>query len=152
MNHSLKPWNTFGIERFAKTIVRAETEQQLLSAWQTAAAAGEPTLILGEGSNVLFLNDYAGTVILNRIMGIEVSETPEAWRLHVGAGENWHQLVQFTLQHAMPGLENLALTALSWKPGVSNVFQPRNAVLAIATVSSNMNIRTAMPSSRLAYR
>ncbi|STW33520.1 UDP-N-acetylenolpyruvoylglucosamine reductase [Klebsiella pneumoniae] len=24
MNHSLKPWNTFGIERFAKTIVRAE--------------------------------------------------------------------------------------------------------------------------------
>ena len=109
MNHSLKPWNTFGIERFAKTIVRAETEQQLLSAWQTAAAAGEPTLILGEGSNVLFLNDYAGTVILNRIMGIEVSETPEAWRLHVGAGENWHQLVQFTLQHAMPGLENLAL-------------------------------------------
>ena len=109
MNHSLKPWNTFGIERSARTIVRAETEQQLLSAWQTAVAAGEPTLILGEGSNVLFLNDYAGTVILNRIMGIEVSETPEAWCLHVGAGENWHQLVQFTLQHAMPGLENLAL-------------------------------------------
>lgn len=73
----------------------------MLSARQTAAAAGEPTLILGEGSNVLFLNDYAGTVILNRIMGIEVSETPEARRLHVGAGENWHQLVQFTLQHAM---------------------------------------------------
>ncbi|CDL64411.1 UDP-N-acetylenolpyruvoylglucosamine reductase [Klebsiella pneumoniae IS39] len=92
MNHSLKPWNTFGIERFAKTIVRAETEQQLLSAWQTAAAAGEPTLILGEGSNVLFLNDYAGTVILNRIMGIEVSETPEAWRLHVApakTGISW---------------------------------------------------------------
>ncbi len=116
----------------------------MLSAWQTAAAASEPTLILGEGSNVLFLNDYAGTVILNRIMGIEVSETPEACAC-VGAGENWHQLVQFTLQHAMPGLENLALilaaqdlrrsrilaptalsysgfanmlTALSWKPGV----------------------------------
>ena len=179
MNHSLKPWNTFGIERSANTIVRAETEQQLLSAWQTAAAAGEPTLILGEGSNVLFLNDYAGTVILNRIMGIEVSETPEAWRLHVGAGENWHQLVQFTLQHAMPGLENLALipgcagsspiqnigaygvelqgfatmwTALSWKRVVSSVFQRRNAVSATVTVSLNMNTRIATPSSRLAYR
>lgn len=179
MNHSLKPRNTFGIERFAKTIVRAETEQQLLSARQTAAAAGEPTLILGEGSNVLFLNDYAGTVILNRIMGIEVSETPEARRLHVGVpaktGISW-----CSSRYSMRcGLENLALitaaqdlrrsrilaptalsysgfanmlTALSWKPGVSNVFQPRNAVLAIATVSSNMNIRTAMPSSRLAYR
>jgi UDP-N-acetylmuramate dehydrogenase len=57
------------------------------------------TLILGEGSNVLFLKDYAGTVIINRIMGIEVSETPDAWHLHVGAGENWHQLVQFTLNN-----------------------------------------------------
>jgi hypothetical protein len=32
MNHSLKPWNTFGIDRSAKAIVRAETEQQLLDA------------------------------------------------------------------------------------------------------------------------
>lgn len=87
MSHSLKPWNTFGIDRSAKTIVRAETEKQLLDAWQNAAAQRQPTLILGEGSNVLFLKDYAGTVIINRIMGIEVSETPDAWHLHVGAGE-----------------------------------------------------------------
>jgi UDP-N-acetylmuramate dehydrogenase len=118
-------------------------------------------------------------VILNRIMGIEVSETPDAWRLHVGAGENWHQLVQFTLQHAMPGLENLALIpgcagsspiqnigaygvelqrvcqyvdCIELETGVSSVFQRRNAVLAIVTVSLNMNIRIATPSSRLVYR
>ncbi|WP_434637513.1 UDP-N-acetylmuramate dehydrogenase [Klebsiella sp. I138] len=109
MNHSLKPWNTFGIDRTAKAIVRAENEQQLLSAWQKATAEEQPVLILGEGSNVLFLKDYAGTVIINRIMGIEVTETPDAWHLHVGAGENWHQLVQFTLDNEMPGLENLAL-------------------------------------------
>ena len=109
MNHSLKPWNTFGIDRMAKAIVRAENEQQLLSAWQRATAEDQPVLILGEGSNVLFLKDYAGTVIINRIMGIEVTETPDAWHLHVGAGENWHQLVQFTLDNDMPGLENLAL-------------------------------------------
>lgn len=48
-------------------------------------------------------------MIINRIMGIEVSETPDAWHLHVGAGENWHQLVQFALNNGMPGLENLAL-------------------------------------------
>jgi UDP-N-acetylmuramate dehydrogenase len=66
MNHSLKPWNTFGIDRMAKAIVRAETEQQLLSAWQRHCRAISP-LILGEGSNVLFLKDYAGTVIINRL-------------------------------------------------------------------------------------
>jgi UDP-N-acetylmuramate dehydrogenase len=93
-------------------------------------------------------------VIINRIMGIEVSETPDAWHLHVGAGENWHQLVQFTLNNGMPGLENLALipgcagsspiqnigaTALNYRrfayvdcieleTGVSSVFPLRNAV------------------------
>ncbi|WP_447745797.1 UDP-N-acetylmuramate dehydrogenase [Enterobacter asburiae] len=109
MNHSLKPWNTFGIQRNAKQIVRTDTAQQLLDAWQSATENNEPVLILGEGSNVLFLDDFAGTVIVNRIMGIDVEERADSWHLHVGAGENWHHLVQFTLEKGMPGLENLAL-------------------------------------------
>ena len=108
MSHSLKPWNTFGIERSAKAIVRAETEKQLLDAWQNATAERQPTLILGEGSNVLFLKDYSGTVIINRIMGIEVSETSDTWHLHVGAGK-LASAGQFALNNGMPGLENLAL-------------------------------------------
>ena len=109
MNHSLKPWNTFGIQRNANQIVRADTAQQLLDAWQSATENNEPVLILGEGSNVLFLDDFAGTVIINRIMGIDVEEHADSWHLHVGAGENWHHLVQFTLEKEIPGLENLAL-------------------------------------------
>lgn len=109
MNHSLKPWNTFGIAHQAAHIVRAENAQQLLSAWQEAVKNQHPVLLLGAGSNVLFLEDFAGTVIVNRIMGIDVVEQPEAWHLHVGAGENWHQFVQYTLDNGMPGLENLAL-------------------------------------------
>lgn len=109
MNHSLKPWNTFGIERDAALIVRAENEQQLFNAWKDAVKNQQPVLILGEGSNVLFLEDFAGTVIVNRIMGIHIEEQVDAWLLHVGAGENWHKLVQFTLEQGMPGLENLAL-------------------------------------------
>ena len=56
-----------------------------------------------------FLEDYRGTVIINRIKGIEIHDEPDAWYLHVGAGENWHRLVKYTLQEGMPGLENLAL-------------------------------------------
>ncbi len=52
---------------------------------------------------------YAGTVILNRIMGVGERKRRTPGACDVGAGENWHQLVQFTPQHAMPGLENLAL-------------------------------------------
>ncbi|HCC0890827.1 TPA: UDP-N-acetylmuramate dehydrogenase [Salmonella enterica] len=109
MNHSLKPWNTFGIEQRANEIVCAENQQQLLHAWQSATALHQPVLILGEGSNVLFLAPFQGTVIVNRIKGIEITESPEAWHLHVGAGENWHQLVRYALDNNMPGLENLAL-------------------------------------------
>lgn len=38
-----------------------------------------------------------------------MEERADSWRLHVGAGENWHHLVQFTLEQGMAGLENLAL-------------------------------------------
>jgi len=109
MNHSLKPWNTFGIESHAVRIICAETAPQLLDAWQQATSEKQPALILGEGSNVLFLADYSGVVLINRIKGIEVSEQLDAWHLHVGAGENWHNLVKYTLENNMPGLENLAL-------------------------------------------
>ena len=109
MSTSLKPFNTFGIQANASRIVIAETVEQLKDAWSEAVAANMPVLILGEGSNVLFLEDYSGTVIINRISGIEVTEENDAWHLHVGAGENWHHLVENTLQQGMPGLENLAL-------------------------------------------
>lgn len=109
MNHSLKPWNTFGINRHAARIVCADSAPLLLDAWQQATLEKMPVLILGEGSNVLFLADYSGLVLINRIKGIKVVEQPDAWHLHVGAGENWHNLVKFTLDNGMPGLENLAL-------------------------------------------
>lgn len=109
MNHSLKPWNTFGIDCCAQQIVCVENAHQLQQTWQQATENQQPVLILGEGSNVLFLEDYSGTVIVNRIKGITVQENTAAWHLHVGAGENWHKLVQFTLENNIPGLENLAL-------------------------------------------
>ncbi|HDU8022697.1 TPA: UDP-N-acetylmuramate dehydrogenase [Cronobacter sakazakii] len=109
MNNSLKPYNTFGIEKRAQQIVTANTAGALADAWQQAQAVSRPVLILGEGSNVLFLDDFNGTVILNRIMGIQIEEHNDAWLIHAGAGENWHRLVKFTLDHNMAGLENLAL-------------------------------------------
>ncbi len=55
-------------------------------------------------------------MILNRLKGIEVNETADAWHLHVGAGENWHQLVRYALDNNMPGLENLALILAALVP------------------------------------
>src|SRR5471032_1810768 len=106
---SLKALNTFAIVVDAIEVMTAHSPDELASAWVYSQKAKRPFLLLGEGSNVLFLENFDGIVVLNRIKGIDVSEGTQDWLLHVGAGENWHQLVVFTLEHHIPGLENLAL-------------------------------------------
>ncbi|WP_127960038.1 UDP-N-acetylmuramate dehydrogenase [Serratia microhaemolytica] len=105
----LKNYNTFALSVQAAELVVAETIEVMIKSWQRAKKRHQPLLILGGGSNVLFLEDFSGTVLINELKGIEVKETEDAWQLHVAAGENWHQLVSYTLENGMPGLENLAL-------------------------------------------
>lgn len=106
---SLSPFHTFGIEVVADHIVVAESAQDLVTIWQDEQYRASPKLVVGQGSNLLFCEDYAGVIVLNRISGIEVIETADSYQLHVGAGEDWHKLVCSTIENNMPGLENLAL-------------------------------------------
>ena len=101
--------NTFGLSVTAKQVVTANTSDELLQAWQNATAQKLPVLILGEGSNTLFTENFSGVVIVNRIKGMTITESEQAWLLRVGAGENWHKLVEMTVNSGMSGLENLAL-------------------------------------------
>ncbi|GKX53310.1 UDP-N-acetylmuramate dehydrogenase [Budvicia aquatica] len=106
---SIQALHTFGLPVRAERVIFAESPQQLVDAWQQAEKGEHPVLLLGEGSNMLFLEDFSGWIILNRIKGINVRESDDAWHLHIGAGENWHELVRYTLEHNFSGLENLAL-------------------------------------------
>lgn len=74
-----------------------------------------PILILGQGSNVLFLEDFDGVVLVNKLKGITHHEDEHFHYLHVQGGENWHELVKWTLAHNIAGIENLALI-----PGVAS--------------------------------
>ncbi|VFP83089.1 UDP-N-acetylmuramate dehydrogenase [Candidatus Erwinia haradaeae] len=108
--YSLKTWNTFGIDAYANSITIVDSLDTILAfRWRQSMRRNEPILLLGEGSNVLFLQDFHGHVFINRIKGIRITETVDAWLLHVGAGESWHKLVRQTLNHGLAGLENLAL-------------------------------------------
>ncbi|MFC0179373.1 UDP-N-acetylmuramate dehydrogenase [Thorsellia kenyensis] len=66
-------------------------------------------LILGGGSNLLFVEPFDGVILLNQIKGIIKEETEEEYFLHVGAGESWHEFVAYTIEENIDGLENLAL-------------------------------------------
>lgn len=106
---SLTPFHTFHLPVHAQQIIAVHSQDELYQAWQTAHQAGLPILLLGQGSNVLFLDDFDGAVLLNRLTGITHTEDEQHHYLHVQGGENWHELVKWTLAQGIAGLENLAL-------------------------------------------
>ncbi len=106
----LSTYNTLAVPAKAKQLRVVASAPELVSQLQQAQVRSESSLILGEGSNSVFVDDYDGTVIVNRIRGVElVSDTQEHVLLNVGAGENWHEFVAYTVSQGWYGLENLAL-------------------------------------------
>ncbi|MGJ8681700.1 UDP-N-acetylmuramate dehydrogenase [Paraglaciecola sp.] len=103
----LKNHHTFGLLSTALDVISITSVNELKSS--LLAAQSHPYLILGQGSNTVFLEDYAGTILKMAIEGIELEQTKEHYLLTVGAGENWHDLVKWCLAHNIYGLENLAL-------------------------------------------
>jgi UDP-N-acetylmuramate dehydrogenase len=109
-NASLTQLNSFCIAAQAKELICLETREDLewlASGFQYDRAQD---LVLGEGSNVLFAGNIDGTVILNRICGKKIIEqSADTSLLEVNAGENWHQLVLWSLEQGLSGIENLSL-------------------------------------------
>lgn len=105
----LRSFNTFALNGKAREIHSATSRDELVSLWQMAKSKNLPALLLGEGSNVLFVNNFDGIVILNRITGLTITQSPHEWFVHVGAGENWHQLIVELMERGIHGMENLAL-------------------------------------------
>ncbi|MBS1760762.1 MAG: UDP-N-acetylmuramate dehydrogenase [Bacteroidetes bacterium] len=107
LNTSLRNYNTFRIDINAKSFARfnsLETLEEVLSTQHN-----QKILILGGGSNILFTKDYEGLVIKNEMKGItEMHEDEEYVFIKVGAGENWHQFVRYTIDKGWGGLENLS--------------------------------------------
>lgn len=106
---TLTPYHTFHLNAYAKQIIPITSAEQWVQEWNNAQTQGLPVLILGQGSNVLFLEDFDGVVLLNQLKGITHTEDADFHYLHVQGGENWHELVRRTLAQGIGGLENLAL-------------------------------------------
>jgi UDP-N-acetylmuramate dehydrogenase len=110
-NFSLKALNTFGIDAKAQyyTLIQdIPTLRKLLL--QEAIVKHLPKLVLGGGSNILFVQDFAGWVIQLGIMDIEqIYEDNTSVYIKAGAGLNWHKLVEYCIQNNYAGIENLSL-------------------------------------------
>jgi UDP-N-acetylmuramate dehydrogenase len=107
---SLRAFNTFGLPSAARTLVRISSEADAKKVVNDPELGRAAKFILGGGSNLVLTQDVDLCVLKIEIMGHRLLETREdAWIVEVGAGESWHETVQWTLDNGLPGLENLAL-------------------------------------------
>ncbi|OUL56096.1 UDP-N-acetylenolpyruvoylglucosamine reductase [Pseudoalteromonas ulvae] len=101
---SLQSLHTFSLPSNAEKIIKVTDPNQL-----TDIDYSIPFVVIGEGSNTLFLDDFVGQVIQIANIGIGISEDEHMYHIKAAAGENWHQLVCYTLNKGIAGFENLAL-------------------------------------------
>jgi UDP-N-acetylmuramate dehydrogenase len=107
---SLLDKNSLGIPASCDEYVEVHELTELRNALTKAAAERQPVLVLGDGTNVVLSGDINGMVVRPLFKGKEIIETTrESVLIRVGAGENWHDLVCWTLSRGYFGLENLAL-------------------------------------------
>ena len=108
-NVDLQPLNTLAIAARAAHFARVENLEQLREALEFAHSKRLPILPLGGGSNIVLTGDYPGLVILVDLQGVALEKVALATDVVAAAGENWHQLVMYTVEQGLGGLENLAL-------------------------------------------
>lgn len=107
---SLRSLNTFGLDVEAKTFAEVKSSSGFNNLRSHPDFAENQWLVLGGGSNILFRSSPELPVVKVSIPGREVVDTAgDTVTVEVGAGENWHELVMWSLDQKLYGLENLSL-------------------------------------------
>ncbi len=106
----LRDCNTLHLPARAARLQPVDDDGDLPALTDDQQRRGEPLLVLGGGSNIVFGADFPGTVLHMRTRGIEVLDrSGDSVTVAVAAGEPWHDWVACALAHGWHGLENLAL-------------------------------------------
>lgn len=109
-NKDLTQYNTLGFYACAEYFLVVKHPDQLARAVAFAKREKMPLQVLSGGSNLLMSQHVPGLTLHIQIAGMEVlCENQAQLSLRVGAGENWHKLVEHCVHNNWQGLENLAL-------------------------------------------
>jgi len=108
-NQSIKEFNTFHIDAKAKKLVIFDSEKEAQDYFKTKSIDSH-FLVIGGGSNLLFLSDFDGSLFKIENKGFQVIDDigQNVW-VKVAAGEKWDDLVAWTVEQGYGGIENLSL-------------------------------------------
>ena len=116
-NCSLAARNTFGMDVRADHMLEWSTPDELKS---QLADIEKPVLMIGGGSNLLFMGDFCGTVIHSTVSSIEIlGSTDDHVHVRVGSGVIWDDFVAWCIINGLWGVENLS--AIPGEVGASAV-------------------------------
>ena len=107
-NKSLKDFNQYGVNTKAKYLIEIDSENDIPSLLESEYLNEKRILILGEGNNILFVNDFNGTIIKPIIKGIEIiKEDKENIWIKAYCGENWDEFVKWCVKNNYQGIETM---------------------------------------------
>jgi len=109
-NIDLKPLSYMKIGGQGKYLIEVEHENDLRKVFEIKAAEKLPIVILGEGSNTIFSDNFHNKVFvkINLTDIIKTYEDTNAVNIEVGAGCNWDDLVEWSVKNKFSGLESLS--------------------------------------------
>jgi len=107
---SLKKFNTFNLKSHTDKLYAINQISDIEKLINHEDLTCQPFLIIGAGSNLVLLDKAPAIVIKMQLGGITFRKFENNKVIAtVGAGVQWHQVVEKSLQEGFYGLENLAL-------------------------------------------
>ena len=107
-NLSLRTRNSFGVEQRAARLIEFDTEEELRTLF--AESVPDRWMVLAGGNNILFTQDYDGTLLVPRGEAIRLlDEEGDRVRIEAEAGVEWDDLVAWCAEQGLWGMENLSL-------------------------------------------
>lgn len=108
-NYDLTKLNTLGVSAHTSFFTEIQNEIDLKELLNLKIFKENQKVFLGGGSNILFTKDFEGIVILNKLKGIEILKEEGSFVfVRSMSGEVWDELVKFTTEKNLWGIENLA--------------------------------------------
>ena len=94
-NISLKEYNTFGVEVYAKRFVIISSFYDL----QQLLKIEKELFLISGGSNMLLTKDIEKLVVFINIKGVSINkENEKSVHITVNSGENWHEFVLWCIR------------------------------------------------------
>lgn len=104
LNKNLKDFNSLKLEYYCDSFFEINNYEDIFHLSEKIREENKKFWILGEGTNVVIVEDLKGIVVKNNLSGISIEKNSVV----AASGENWDYLVKVCLKENLYGFENLS--------------------------------------------